>query len=145
MTGTLLFAALLAGAPASAAPRGCANHWAVELDRDSFAHNGAGRTFTAAQLAAFRTRVQAQLRTAAADACAGKRVPIPRAASIRRVRVFSASGASEPHFYSSGKSALNFEWVFAEEGLAVPPRSTMVGGLICWANPAEPLCANEGD
>ncbi len=141
MIGTLLISAMLA---ASASP-GCANHWAVELDRDSFAHNGAGRTFTAAELAAFRTRVQAQLRTATADACAGGRVPPSRAANIRRVRVFSASGASEPHFYSTRKGTLNFEWVFAEEGLAVPARANMVGGLICWADPAEPLCANEGD
>ena len=140
MVGTLLIASLLATSP----PRGCASNWAVELDRDSFAHNGAGRTFTAAQLAAFRTRVQAQLRTAASDACAGGRVPSARAAAIRRVRVFSASGASEPHFYSTRKGLLNFEWVFAEEGLAVPARSTMVGGLICWADPKEPLCANGG-
>jgi len=141
MAGILLIAALIATSP----PRGCASHWAVELDRDSFANNGAGRTFTAAQLAAFRTRVQAQLRTAAADACAGKRVPSSRAAGIRRVRVFSASGASEPHFSSTRNGTLNFEWVFAEEGLAVPARSNMVGGLICWADRAEPLCANEGD
>ena len=142
MIGTLLSIALAAGAPARP---GCARHWTVELDRPSFAHNGAGRTFTAAQLAAFRARLQAQLRSAAGDACAGKRVPAARAAAVRRVRVLSASGATEPHFYAGARGTLNFEWVFAEEGLAVPARSNMVGGLICWVDPAEPSCAGEGD
>ena len=143
MIPALMLAALLA--TSAPAPSACADHWQVELDRESFAHNGAGRTFTPAQLAAFRTKVQAALRVAAADACRGKKVAPSRAASVRRVRVFSASGASEPHFYSAAKETLNFEWVFAEESLALPARATMVGGLVCWANPSEPMCADEGD
>lgn len=142
MIGPALTATLLAAAPAG---HGCADHWAVELDGASFAHNGAGRTFTEAQLSAFRGRVQSVLRTAAADACRSKALAPARAAAVRRVRVLSASGASEPHFYAAGKGALNFEWVFAEEGLAVPPRATMVGGLICWSKPSEKLCAEVGD
>ena len=142
MIAPLLIAALAAGAPAQP---GCAAHWTVELDRPSFAHNGAGRTFTPAQLAAFRARLQAQVRTAAADACAGKRVARSRAAAVRRVRVLSASAATEPHFYAGGTGTLNLEWAFAEERLAVPARANLVGGLICWADPAEPLCRDAGD
>lgn len=142
MIGAVALAALI-GAPD--APRGCADHWQVELDRESFAHNGAGRTFTGGELADFRTKIQAALRTAAADACRSKRLSSSRAAGIRRVQVFSASGASEPHFYSATKGTLNFEWVFAEEGLAVPPRATMAGGLMCWADPAEQACSDQGD
>jgi hypothetical protein len=137
--------AAIAAVPAAAAPKGCADHWAVELDRDSFAHNGAGRTFPAALLAAFRAKVEAQLRIAAGDACGSRKLTVARASAVRRVQVHSASGASEPHFYSDGKAKLHFEWVFAEEDLAVPPRADMVGGLICWANPSEPACADEGD
>jgi hypothetical protein len=143
--GVLALAGAAASAPAKTLTAGCADHWQVEVDGDSFAHNGAGRTFTPAALAAFRTKVQAALKIAAADACRGMKVAPARAASIHRVRVFSASGASEPHFYSAAKGTLNFEWVFAEEGLAVPPRATMVGGLVCWANPSERMCAEEGD
>jgi hypothetical protein len=133
---------------ATAAPgyaRGCADHWQVELDRDSFAHNGADRTFKPAELAAFRTRIQSALRTAAADACKGKELPPSDATAIRRVRIHSASGASEPTFYSPFTGTLNFEWVFAEEGLAIPARADMVGGLICWAKPDEKMCADLGD
>lgn len=130
---------------ADAAPHGCADHWTVELDRESFANNGAGRTFTPVDLASFRRKMEAALRTAAADACTGGKVSPLHAAGIRRVRISSASGASEPHFYSRAKGTLNFEWAFAEERLAIPARATMVGGLACWANPKENLCADEGD
>jgi hypothetical protein len=143
--GALAFAGTAVSASAKVANAGCADHWQVELDGESFAHNGTGKTFSAAQLAAFRTKVKAALKTAAADACRGKKVATAGAASIRHVHVLSASGASEPHFYSTAKGTLNFEWVFAEEGLAVPSRATMVGGLICWANPSEKMCAEEGD
>ena len=141
MIPAFMLAALLAASPQG----GCADHWQVELDRESFANNGAGKTFSAAQLTAFRAKVTGALRTAGADACRGKKVPSSQAAGVRRVRVFSASGASEPTFYSPAKGTLNFEWVFAEEGLAVPPRATLVGGLICWANPSEKMCADQGD
>ena len=137
--------ALFAAAPAESAQPGCADHWQVELDRESFAHNGAGRTFKPAELAAFRAKIQAALRTAAADACNGRKVAPARAASVRRVRVFSASGASEPYFYPAEKGALSFEWVFAEENLAIPARADLVGALVCWANPTKKACADQGD
>ena len=142
----ILAGAALAGAmPAEAAERGCGDHWAVELDGESFATNGAGKTFAPAQLADFRARIQAALRTAAADSCNGKKVPPQRAAAVRRVRVFSASGAIAPHFYPAEKGALSLEWIFAEEGLAVPARADMVGALVCWADPREKACSDEGD
>ena len=142
----VLVAVLISGgAEAETAKKGCADHWQIELDPESFANNGAGKTFTPRDLAAFRARIQTTLRSAAADACNGKKLPPIRAAAVRRVRVFSASGASEPHFYSAKKGVLNFEWVFAEEELAVPARATMVGGLLCWSDPAHKMCSDEGD
>jgi hypothetical protein len=136
--------AILVALAAASSP-GCGDHWIIEFDRESFAHNGAGRAFSAASLAAFRSKVGAQLKIAAADACASRNVTRSRAAAVRQVRVVSASGATEPHFYSGGKARLNFEWVFAEEGLAIPPRADLVGALVCWAKPTEPACASEGD
>ncbi len=124
---------------------GCADHWQAELDRDSFVNNGAGKTFTPVALAAFRARIEAALRSAAADACNGKTVAPSQAEAVHRVRVFSASGASEPHFYSAEKGTLILEWVFAEERLAVPARASLVGALICWASPANKMCADQGD
>ncbi len=142
----LLAIAAVAGAlPAKSAPRGCADHWAVELDGESFANNGSGKTFTPAELADFRTRIQAALRTAAADACNGKKLPPSRAAAVRRVRVFSASGATEPHFYPAERGTLSLEWVFAEEALAVPAQEDMVAAVVCWADPTEKACSDEGD
>ncbi len=141
----LVVALAISGGQAKAREGGCADHWQIELDPESFANNGAGKRFAPVDLAAFRARIRAALKSAAADACDGRKLAPIRAAAVRRVRVFSASGASEPHFYSAKKGVLNFEWVFAEESLAVPARATMVGGLLCWSNPADKMCSDEGD
>jgi hypothetical protein len=151
MIGTLapaaVFMALVCSGEVQAKPvrSGCADHWQIDLDRDSFANNGAGKTFTPVDLAAFRVRIQAALRSAGANLCNGKRVTSLQAAAVRRVRVLSASGASEPHVYSAAKGTLNLEWVFAEEGLALPARTSLGGALICWANPADKMCSDQGD
>lgn len=140
MIGMILFAAL-----AAATPSGCAGHWAVELDRDSFAHNGAGRSFSAARLAAFRSKLEGRLKSAIGAACKSGRVRPAMAKSVRRVRVFSASGASEPHLYRHPGGGLAFEWVFAEEDLALPPAQDIVAGTACWTDPNGAACAAEGD
>jgi hypothetical protein len=142
-------AAALLAAAVDAAPRspqrGCADHWLVELDGESFANNGAGKTFTGAELAAFRAKLQAVLRSAVGQACREGKVRVASAAGIRKVFVLSASGATEPDVYAAGKSTLNLEWVFAEENLAVPSRAEIVDGLSCWTNPKGRYCGAEGD
>ena len=150
MNGSIIFMLLMAftvGGATQAKPavRGCADHWAVELDRESFANNGAGRSFTAAELTRFRSRISTALKAAVADSCAHAKVSRQRAAAVRHVRVLSASGATEPHLYAAGRDRLNFEWVFAEEKLGVPDRKSIGEGLACWVNPNEKACAAEGD
>jgi hypothetical protein len=145
MTSSLLIAALLAAAPASAAPRGCADHWKIELNRDSFAHNGAGRTFSDGQLAPFNAKLQIALRTAIAEACREGLVRASAAKAVRRLEILSASGATEPHIYAAGKATLHLEWVFAEENLAIPEKRDIRAGLACWTNPRRRACAGEGD
>lgn len=140
MISALLFAAL-----ASAAQEGCADHWKVELNAESFANNGAGRTFRSAELNTLRAKLQDQLKIAAADACRSGSLRPAKAKAVDRIEVLSASGASEPHFYAGGTRTLKLEWVFAEEGLAIPPRATLVGALTCWSDPDNPACADEGD
>ena len=142
MIGMILFAALAAATPAKS---GCAGHWAVELDRDSFANNGAGRTFSAARLAAFRTQLEVRIKSAIGGACKAGKVRPALAKSIRRVKVFSASGASEPHLYRHPGGGLALEWVFAEENLALPPAKDIVAGTACWTDPNGAACAAEGD
>jgi hypothetical protein len=139
----LALAVLIAGA--EPAPRGCADHWSVELDRDSFASNGAGRTFTGEQLSAFRAKVQSALKSAVGDACRKGSVGPTLAREVRTIRVFSASGATEPHLYAAGKQRLNLEWMFAEENLAVPSRAEIVGGLTCWVDPRASACLEPND
>ena len=139
----LALAALIAAA--EPAPRGCADHRSVELDRDSFASNGAGRTFTGEQLSAFRPKIAAALKTAVGAACRKGSVRTTLAREVRTIRVFSASGATEPHLYAAGKQQLNLEWVFAEENLAIPSRAEIVGGLTCWANPRASACLEPND
>ena len=140
MIATFLFATL-----AGAASGGCADHWKVELNAESFANNGAGRTFGGAELKSLRAKLKAQIKVAAADACKSGSVSVAKARAVDRVEVQSASGASEPHFYPGRARALKLEWVFAEENLAIPPRATLVGALMCWSQPDNPACAGEGD
>ena len=140
MIGAFFFAAL-----AGAASGGCADHWRVELNAESFANNGAGRTFGGAELKSLRAKLEAQLEVAAADACKSGSLKAAKARAVDRVEVLSASGASEPHFYVGGTRTLKLEWVFAEENLAIPSRATLVGALTCWSQPDIPACADEGD
>ena len=142
MIGLILFAALAAATPTKA---GCADHWAVTLDRDSFANNGAGRSFSAARLAAFRSKLEGRIKSAVGAACKAGKVKPALAKSVRRVKVFSASGASEPHFYRHPGGGLAFEWVFAEENLALPPAKDIVDGTACWTDRNGAACAAEGD
>jgi len=131
---------------AAAAPQaGCADHWQVRLNSESFANNGAGRTFSASNLAAFRAKLEAQLRSAIGGACAAGAVPTNAAKAVRMVEAISASGATEPHLYARAADQLALEWIFAEEGLAVPPDRDIVAGAACWTDPTGETCASEGD
>ena len=141
MISALLLASL---APASAV-QGCAGHWTVNVNRESFVNNGAGREFSAAQLDEFRGRVQEALKSAIGDACRTGAVKAATAKAIQRVTVSSASGASDPFLYRSASGALQFEWIFAEENLAVPTAKDIVAGAACWIDPNGPACASGGD
>ena len=145
MLAAFLSAALVAAQPPSTKYNGCGGHWRVSLNRESFANNGAGRQFSEADLSILSARMTIALMVAARDACDGGKLKRSRAKAVQRVDVVSASGATEPHIFSAGRGTLRFEWTFAEEGLAVPSRATMVGALACWADPSEPACAAEGD
>ena len=135
--------ALLAALVASGG--GCADHWTVDLNRESFANNGSGKTFDAAQLEAFRAKVDAGLKSAIDDACQNGAVNPETARSVRKVRVSTASGASDPFLYSGSDGSLTFEWIFAEEDLAVPSAQDIVSGAACWADPNGKACNSSGD
>ena len=139
----MVLGALLAAQ--GSAPAGCADHWRVELNADSFANNGAQRTFTATELEAFRAKAEGQIRSAIGDACRSGEVKLAAAKAIQSVEVSSASGASDPFLYSTGGRKLRFEWIFAEENLAVPPAADIVAGAACWIDPNGAACANSGD
>jgi hypothetical protein len=141
----MIFALAALFAAAAPASGGCADHWAVELDGESFANNGAGKTFTAAELDAFQEKVQGALRSAVSRACREGNIRSAAAGEIRQVVVISASGATEPQAYAEGKRRLNFEWVFAEENLAIPARREIIDGLTCWADPRAGACLEPND
>jgi len=146
MTRALVLAALIAVAaarPAEAAARGCADHWAVELDKESFAQNGTGRTFTPARLAAFRAKVALAVKGAVTEACRRGKVRPALAAQVRRIDVVSASGVTEAMLYQVGRDrrTLTFALAFAESDLQVPPRREILDGLACWTNPRSQSCA----
>lgn len=129
----------------AAAPGGCADHWAVELNAGSFANNGSGKTFSAAQLSDFRGKVEGQLKSAINGACLRGTINPTIAQAVRQVEVSTASGASDPFLYQGSGGKLTFEWIFAEEDLAVPPATDIVTGAACWSDPNGKACNSPGD
>jgi hypothetical protein len=124
---------------------GCADHWSVALDAKSFAQNGAGRTFSAAELDAFRSKIEAQLKSAIGDACASGAIEPASAKAVGGVEVSSASGASDPLLYQGTDRTLLLEWAFAEEELAVPTARELEAGAACWTDPDGESCNSHGD
>ncbi|HLO20940.1 MAG TPA: hypothetical protein VK192_10670 [Sphingomicrobium sp.] len=148
MIGRTAFVAALAvsiGAPVEAKSTGCADHWKVDLNGESFAHNGAGRAFSDTELATFRRKIEAELKSAIGTGCRQGRVKVSEAKKIKRVEVSSASGASEPTIYLRSPGNLAFEWVFAEEHLEVPSAKDILDGAACWTNPRSSACLESGD
>jgi hypothetical protein len=141
----MIAALLLASLAAAGAQGGCADHWEVALDAESFAGNGSGKTFTAARLEAFRARIEAELKSAIGDACAHGTVKPAAAMAVRRAEVSSASGASDPFLYQAEDGTLRLEWVFAEEDLAMPSARNIVAGAACWTDPNGKACNSPGD
>jgi len=135
-----------AAAAAAAAPAGpaCAAPQQVEIDSASFEENGVP-AFTPERLDAFRRSAAAAFAAAAESACAAGDVDPSRIAAIRRLLIQSASGATETAFYedaeSVGAGTLVFQYVFVEEGLALPDHADIRQGLGCWSNPERPVCA----
>jgi hypothetical protein len=142
MIAAMIFAAAV---QANALSPGCADHWQVALGEESFANNGAGVSFSPAELGAFRTGVEAALKRAIGEACTNAAIEPELAGSVSQVTVLSASGASEPHLYLAGDGSLVLEWVFAEEALALPSDPDIVAGTACWANPEGEACVATGD
>lgn len=136
---------LLALLAAAGAQGGCADHWSVALNAESFAGNGAGKAFSAAELEGFRAKIEARLRSAIGDACARGAVKPAAARAVRQVEVSSASGASDPFLYQAPDGTLRLEWVFAEEDLAVPSPTDIVAGAVCWTDPNGKACNSSGD
>lgn len=149
MTGKLLIgtATLALGAVAwpaaapAAAPADCASHWKVVLNDESFANNGAGRTFSRAELAAFRAKIEAALKGAVAEGCKSGQVKAALAKAIQKVTVTSASGAPQAVLFPFEARTLDFEFPFAEDNLSVPSRKDILDGIACWTSPKSRACA----
>jgi len=117
----------------------------VERADRKVANTGADRSFSAGELDAFRAKVEAQLKAAIGDACRTGAVKAASAKAVQRVSVSTASGASDPFLYAVSSGTLAFEWIFAEENLAVPPAKDILAGAACWTDPNGRACSSEGD
>lgn len=135
-----------AAAPAAAQPAAaaCPMLQRVELDAASFVRSDVP-AFAPQRLEAFRASAAEAFRSAAAAACAAREVDPARLGGVRRLLIQSASGATEATFYqdaeSVGAGTLVFQYVFAEDDLAVPAAADIRAGLICWADPERAECA----
>jgi hypothetical protein len=137
-------AATAANAAAPASAPACAVPERVELDVASFEGSGVP-AFPPQRLEAFRQSAAAAFRLAAQSACAAGEIEPARLAAVRRLLVQSASGATETAFYEdaegAGAGTLVFQYVFAEDDLAVPEAADIRMGLICWTDPERAECA----
>jgi hypothetical protein len=147
MTRTLMIGAVIlalgTGAwPAGAAvPAGCAAHWKVVLNDESFANNGASRTFSGAELATFRAKIEAAVKGAIDFGCKSGKVKPALAKRIQKVTVTSASGAPQPVLFPLEARTLDFEFPFAEDNLGIPSRKDILDGIACWTSPKSRACA----
>lgn len=127
---------------------GCAGQIPFALNAASFDSNGAGRTFPASRLEAFRIKAESAFRQAADGLCRSGAVKAKAYAPLQRVIVESASGAMDPTFFQddqTGTGTLVFQWTFAEADLALPERKAIEQGLRCWNDPDRPECGDLGD
>jgi hypothetical protein len=125
---------------AATSSAGCADHWIVGVSKGSFEYNGAGVSYTLAELDAFEARVVTALKRAINRGCVEGKVAPEKAAAVNEVLVMSASGASEPHFYRAYDDVIAFEWVFAEEALKLPADEDIIAGVSCWTDPDGNAC-----
>jgi hypothetical protein len=121
---------------------GCADGWTIELDREAFAHNGAGRTFPDARLAAFREELGKGVRRAVSSACREGALDPAKAKAVKRLVARTASGADDPVFFAEDSQSLELEWTFAENDLTIPSEMELRGGLVCWTEPASADCTD---
>lgn len=144
MMSMALLGATPAPAPARAAAASCTATLTFDLDRRSFAANGASAHFTAARLAGFLTRATALLRPIIDDGCRRDARLRQRITGYRRLTFVSASGATEGDFFhdpDGPATALTFEYSFAEDDLRLPPAGAIREALGCVAPPAGHECA----
>ena len=135
---SLALIALMAVTPAA----GCADHWNVGVSKGSFEYNGAGVSYTSAELDAFEARIVPALKRAINQACRDGIVAPEKAAAVNEVFVMSASGALEPHFYHAHDNVIAFEWIFAEEALKLPSDQEIIAGVSCWTDPDGNACTS---
>jgi hypothetical protein len=126
---------------ASAGPAGCAAHWKVALNDESFANNGASRTFSRAELATFRGKIEAAVKGAIDLGCKSGKVKPALAKRIQKVTVTSASGAPQAVLFPLEDRTLDFEFPFAEDNLSIPSRKDILDGIACWTSPKSRACA----
>ena len=125
---------------------GCSAGIAVKLNR-SLMTGESGEAFPDARLSDFEHRLKSAFHGAADALCADDAKFARALKPIASVLARSGAGASEPAFYADpdDKSALAFEWYFADADLAVPARRDIEQGLRCWAEPDRKDCADRGD
>ena len=126
---------------ASAAPAvGCSANMEVVLDRGSFRSPG----LTSPRLEIFRNAAGRAFKAAAEELCASRKLSPRLLRQYRRLLIQSGSGATDAAIYSDpnglGRDTLVFQWVFDEEDLALPNKSDIEEGLLCWADPRTKGC-----
>lgn len=122
-------------------PASCSAGLNGELDRESFDGHG----FSSTRLATFGKAAERAFKQTADALCRSGKIRPAALRPYRRLIVQSGSGAVDAAVYTDperfGRTGIVFQWVFNEEGLALPDAHDIAQGITCWASPAASICA----
>ena len=128
------------------APARCAPSLTPELDRESIIAALARAEPDTAKLDSLKDRAGRAFDAAAERLCRSGKLDPRLLRPFRTLIIQNGSGATEATFYEDphefSSADLIFQWTFAEAGLGVPQSEDVEAGLLCWARPDLPDCAD---
>ena len=129
--------------PDVVAARGCADHWQVTIDKESFAVDRQGRKVSGDRLAAFIQSVVPAVRRAVNEACAAGEVDPAGAAAIRTLVVLNDGDRDTPKFYADdaeGSTRTSLNDAFVSRDFAIPSEMELRQGMQCLTTMATQAC-----
>jgi hypothetical protein len=133
----------LVAMPEVVAAKGCADHWVVTIQKESFRFDREGMPVSSDRLAAFTKSVVPAVRGAVNEACAAGEVDLAGAAAIRTLIISNDSDRDTPKFYvddPEGSARTSLFDAFASRDFAIPSEMELRQGMQCLTTIATQAC-----